>query len=180
VLATQNPIEEEGTYVLPHAQMDRFLLKEVVTYPSEADELVVLDRIESGTLGPDHEDTAPVASPADIVELQELAKRVYVDPAIKRYIVSLVAATRNVGGLLGPQAAAYVEIGASPRASIAFFQAARAVALLQGRSYVTPDDVRDLRHSVLRHRLHLSFEALAERVAPETLVDALVRAVPSP
>lgn len=180
VLATQNPIEEEGTYVLPHAQMDRFLLKEVVTYPDEADELTVLDRIESGTLGPDHADTEPVATPADVIELQELAKRVYVDPAIKRYIVALVHASRNIGAVLGPQAAAYVEFGASPRASIAFFQSARAVALLQGRSYVTPDDVRDLRHSVLRHRLHLSFEALAERVAPETIVDALVRAVPSP
>ena len=180
VLATQNPIEEEGTYVLPHAQMDRFLLKEVVTYPNEAEELVVLDRIESGTLGPDHAATEPVASPADVVELQELAKRVYVDPAIKRYIVSLVQASRAVGAVLGQQAAAYVELGASPRAAIAFFQASRAVALLQGRSYVVPDDVRDLRHGVLRHRLHLSFEALAERIEPETIIDALVQAVPSP
>jgi len=180
VLATQNPIEEEGTYLLPHAQMDRFLLKEVVTYPSDAEELVVLDRIEAGTLGPDHEATSPVASPEDVVTLQELAKRVYVDPAIKRYMVALVQASRDTPRLLGPQLGSYVEIGASPRASIAFLQAARATALLQGRNYVTPDDVRDLRHSVLRHRLHLSFEALAERVQPEVLVDALVRAVPSP
>ncbi|GGU45243.1 hypothetical MoxR-like ATPase [Nocardioides albus] len=180
VLATQNPIEEEGTYVLPHAQMDRFLLKEIVNYPSDAEELVVLERIEAGTLGPDHEVTRPVADPDDVIWLQELTKRVYVDPAIKRYIVALVQATRNASQLLGPETGSYVEIGASPRASIAFLQASRAAALLLGRSYVTPEDVRELRHSILRHRLHLSFEALAEKVQPEMLVDALVRAVPSP
>ena len=180
VLATQNPIEEEGTYVLPHAQMDRFLLKEIVTYPSEAEEMVVLERFESGAIGPAHVDGAPVASTADVVWLQDLVRRVYVDPAIKNYIVRLVQASRTVGTLLGPQLGAYVEVGASPRATLAFFQASRAAALLQGRNYVTPDDVRDLRHSVLRHRIHLSFEALAERVQPETIIDALVRTVPSP
>jgi MoxR-like ATPase len=180
VLATQNPIEEEGTYVLPHAQMDRFLLKEVVTYPSDVEELTVLDRIESGALGPDHVVGAAVAGPDDVTELQELTRRVYVDPAIKRYIVALVQASRQASEVLGPRLGGYVEVGASPRATIAFFQSARAAALLQGRTYVTPDDVRDLRHSVLRHRLHLSFEALAERVPPEMIVDALVRSVPSP
>jgi len=180
VLATQNPIEEEGTYVLPHAQMDRFLLKEVVTYPKDNEEMVVLERFEAGLIGPAHVDDAPVASPEDVVDLQLLVRRVYVDPAIKRYIVALVQSTRQVGQVLGQQMGAYVEVGASPRATLAFFQAARAAALLQGRSYVTPDDVRDLRHSVLRHRIHLSFEALAERVQPESIVDALVRTVPSP
>ncbi len=180
VLATQNPIEEEGTYVLPHAQMDRFLLKEIVDYPNESDELMVLDRIDDGTLGQHAVDVKPVITTRDVADLQALVRRVYVDPAIKRYVVSLIRATRNVGQLLGPEMAAYVEIGASPRGSIAFFQAARAMAVIQGRHYVIPEDVRELRHSVLRHRIHLSFEALADRVAPETVIDAVFRAVPTP
>ena len=180
VLATQNPIEEEGTYVLPHAQMDRFLLKEVVDYPEEADELMVLDRIGDGTLGQHAEQVAPVATITDVIDLQALVRRVYVDPAIRRYVVSLVRATRHVGQLLGSELGAYVEIGASPRGSIAFFQAARAMAVVQGRHYVIPEDVRELRHAVLRHRIHLSFEALADRVRPESIIDAVFRAVPTP
>ncbi|MBM7519070.1 AAA family ATPase [Nocardioides nitrophenolicus] len=180
VLATQNPIEEEGTYVLPHAQMDRFLLKEIVDYPSEDDELMVLERIDDGTLGQHMTDVTAVITPHQVAELQELVRRVYVDPAIRRYITSLVRATRDVTGLLGPELGNYVEIGASPRGSIAFFQAARAMAVVQGRHYVIPEDVRELRHSVLRHRLHLSFEALADRVRPETVIDAVFRAVPTP
>ncbi|KRB76849.1 AAA family ATPase [Nocardioides sp. Root190] len=180
VLATQNPIEEEGTYVLPHAQMDRFLLKEIVDYPGEDDELMVLERIDDGTLGQHMTGIDAVASTAEVAELQDLVRRVYVDPAIRRYVVSLVRATRNVGEVLGPELGNYVEIGASPRGSIAFFQAARAMAVVQGRHYVIPEDVRELRHSVLRHRIHLSFEALADRVRPETVIDAVFRAVPTP
>lgn len=180
VLATQNPIEEEGTYVLPHAQMDRFLLKEIVDYPTEDDELMVLERIDDGTLGQHMADVVAVAGTDDVVELQGLVRRVYVDPAIRRYITALVRATRNVTELLGPELGNYVEIGASPRGSIAFFQAARAMAVVQGRHYVIPEDVRELRHSVLRHRIHLSFEALADRVRPETVIDAVFRAVPTP
>ncbi len=180
VLATQNPIEEEGTYVLPHAQMDRFLLKEIVDYPSEADELMVLERIDDGTLGQHMSDVAPVISTQEVADLQDLVRRVYVDPAIRRYIASVVRATRDVTALLGPELGNYVEIGASPRGSIAFFQAARAIAVVQGRHYVIPEDVRELRHSVLRHRLHLSFEALADRVRPETIIDAIFRAIPTP
>jgi len=180
VLATQNPIEEEGTYVLPHAQMDRFLLKEVVDYPEESDELMVLDRIEDGTLGQHAEQVTPVAGLADVIELQAMVRRVYVDPAIRRYVVTLVRATRHVAQLLGPEMGAYVEIGASPRGSIAFFQAARAIAVVQGRHYVIPEDVRELRHAILRHRIHLSFEALADRVQPESIIDAVFRAVPTP
>lgn len=180
VLATQNPIEEEGTYILPHAQMDRFLLKEIVDYPSETDELMVLERIDDGTLGQHMTDIEPVVTTAEIADIQSLVRRVYVDPAIKRYVVSLIRATRNVGPLLGPELGNYVDIGASPRGSIAFFQAARAMAVVQGRHYVIPEDVRELRHSVLRHRIHLSFEALADRVQPETVIDAVFRAVPTP
>lgn len=180
VLATQNPIDEEGTYVLPHAQMDRFLLKEIVDYPTEDDELMVLERFDDGTLGQHMADVEPVATTTDVAELQELVRRVYVDPAIKRYVVSLIRATRSASTLLGPELGGYVEIGASPRGSIAFFQAARAMAVVQGRHYVIPEDVRELRHSVLRHRIHLSFEALADRVRPETVIDAVFRAVPTP
>lgn len=180
VLATQNPIEEEGTYVLPHAQMDRFLLKEIVDYPTEDDELMVLERIDDGTLGQHMTGVDAVATTAEVAELQGLVRRVYVDPAIRRYVVSLVRATRHVGQLLGPDLGNYVEIGASPRGSIAFFQAARAMAVVQGRHYVIPEDVRELRHSVLRHRIHLSFEALADRIRPEMVIDAVFRAVPTP
>ncbi len=180
VLATQNPIEEEGTYILPHAQMDRFLLKEIVDYPSEDDELMVLERIDDGTLGQHMTDIEPVVTTAEIARIQALVRRVYVDPAIKRYVVSLIRATRNIGQLLGPELGNYVDIGASPRGSIAFFQAARAMAVVQGRHYVIPEDVRELRHSVLRHRIHLSFEALADRIQPETVIDAVFRAVPTP
>ncbi|WP_183099904.1 AAA family ATPase [Nocardioides pelophilus] len=180
VLATQNPIEEEGTYLLPYAQMDRFLLKEVVDYPEEHDELMVLDRIGDDTLGQHADKLAPVASISDIVDLQALVRRVYVDPAIRRYVVALVRATRHVGQLLGPDLGAYVEFGASPRGSISFFQAARAMAVIQGRHYVIPEDIRELRHAVLRHRIHLTFEALADRVRPESVIDAVFRAVPTP
>jgi MoxR-like ATPase len=179
VLATQNPIEQEGTYVLPEAQMDRFLLKELLDYPTADEEMSVLDRVEDGTLS-----RAPAAigvvGPADILRLQSLSQRVYVDTAVKRYIVDLVHATRHARTTLGPELGAYVETGASPRGTIAFFHVARALAILGGRSFVVPEDVRELRHSVLRHRLHLTFEALADRVAPETLVDAVFQAVPTP
>jgi len=180
VLATQNPIEEEGTYVLPHAQMDRFLLKEVVDYPAEDDEITMLDRIEEGTLGQHSARVEPVVSLSDVRDLQALARRVYVDPEIKKYVVSVIRATRDVGRLVDRDLAAYVEIGASPRGTIAFFQAARAMAVLQGRHYVIPEDVRELRHAVLRHRIHLSFEALADRVQPETVIDAVFRAIRTP
>lgn len=180
VMATQNPIDEEGTYVLPHAQMDRFLLKEVITYPGEEDELQVLDRIATDTLGQHADDLAPVADLDRITEIQALVRRVYVDPAVRRYVVAIIRATRNIEQVLGPEMASYVEIGASPRGSIAFFQAARAMAVVQGRHYVIPEDVRELRHAVLRHRLHLTFEALADRVQPETVIDAVFRAVPTP
>jgi MoxR-like ATPase len=119
-------------------------------------------------------------APQDIRRLQSLAQRGYVDTAGKRYIVDLVHATRDARATLGPELGAYVETGASPRGTIAFFHVARALAILGGRSFVVPEDVRELRHSVLRHRLHLTFEALADRIAPETLIDAVVGAVPTP
>ena len=181
VLATQNPIEQEGTYVLPEAQMDRFLLKEVLDYPSADEEVSVLDRVGDGTLT--HTVTAGaggVVGPVAVQQLQQLAQRVYVDAAVKRYIVDLVHATRRASAVIGHELGDYVETGASPRGSIAFFSVARSLAVLRGRAYVVPEDVRELRHSVLRHRLHLTFEALADRVPPETIIDAVFDAVPTP
>ncbi|MEV7428675.1 MoxR family ATPase [Nocardioides sp. NPDC092400] len=180
VLATQNPIDEEGTYLLPHAQMDRFLLKEVVEYPRAADEVTVLDRIADGTLG---RSAAPVTAAidlADVAALHRTVGRVYVDRSVKQYIVDVVQATRDAVGTIGAGLGRYVEVGASPRATIAFFQVARAVAVLEGRDHVVPEDVRELRHSVLRHRLHLGYEALADDVRPEQVVDAVFAAVPTP
>ncbi|MBF4164007.1 AAA family ATPase [Nocardioides acrostichi] len=183
VLATQNPIDDEGTYVLPQAQMDRFLLKEVLDYPSPDDETAMLDRIGDGRLGGGGGHGALVSGviqPADVLALQELTSRVYVDASVKRYIVELVAATRDAEKVVGPEIGAYVETGASPRGSIAFFAVARALAVLAGRDHVIPEDVRELRHSVLRHRIRLTFDALADRVQPETVIDAVFAASPTP
>jgi len=179
VLATQNPIEEEGTYVLPRAQMDRFLLKEVIDYLEADHEFEVLNRFDDGSLGKGTDVTA-VVGPEIVRHLQKLTQRVYVDPSIKRYIVALVGTTRRTSTSLPAELRGYVEMGASPRGTIAFFQAARALALLSGRNHVLPEDVRELRHGVLRHRIHLTFEALAERVRAEEIIDAVFKAVPSP
>ena len=178
VLATQNPIEQEGTYVLPEAQLDRFLLKEVLDYPSVDEELVVLDRVDDGTLTTDPE-LVGVVDRTDVLALQEVTRRVYVDLAVKRYIVDLVDTTRHAAARLG-ELGGYVETGSSPRGTIAFFRVAQALAVLGGRGYVVPDDVHELRYAVLRHRLHLTFEALADGIAPETIIDAVFAAVPTP
>jgi MoxR-like ATPase len=180
VLATQNPLDDEGTYVLPRAQMDRFLLKEVVDYPTAENEMAVLDRIADGTLSRGGTPVEPVVALSDLLLLQEATSAVHVDQRLRRYIVDLVRATREPASLKGDRMADYVEVGASPRATIAFFDVARALAVLHGRSYATPDDVHELAHSVLRHRVHLSFEAQADRVSVETVIDAALSTVPTP
>ncbi|QXT63606.1 AAA family ATPase [Tessaracoccus palaemonis] len=177
VLATQNPIEEEGTYVLPQAQLDRFLLKEIIDYPTADEEFEVLTRLETGAF----DDQAPPAcSTADLLRLQQLVRRVSVADPIKRYIVELVSVTRSPDDHLPGDRARCIEYGSSPRGAIAFLQAARASALLDGRDHAVPDDVFAMRYPVLRHRLILSFEALAERIRPEGLIDDLFAAVPTP
>lgn len=179
VLATQNPIEQEGTYELPEAQMDRFMLKEVVVYPSAQDEIEMLNRIEAGVFE-HHIEEGQAISLEDVVMVQDLVKKVYVDKSIKQYIVSLVAATRNPGAIISPDLAKYVEYGASPRASIVFMQVGRVLALLNGRDYVTPDDVKLLRYSILRHRIILNFEAIADDVHQEAIIDAIFAAILTP
>jgi MoxR-like ATPase len=178
VLATQNPIEQEGTYNLPEAQLDRFLLKEILDYPDFAEELEIIDRVDSGVYTePSKEPTATIN---DVLFLQEALGKVYLDDSIKNYIVSAVYVTRNPEKYLTAELASYIEYGASPRASIAFSRAARAVALIDGRDHVIPDDVKQLRHVVLRHRLILGFEAIADDVRPESIIDAVFASIPAP
>ncbi len=179
VIATQNPIEQEGTYELPEAQMDRFLLKEIVEYPSPAEEFEILGRIDSGVLDPDRHVESAV-SLDDVRLLQDVASRIYVDPSIRNYIVSLSYVTRNPAPYIGEERARYIKYGASPRASIAFLQASRALALLNGRAHVLPEDIRTLRHLVLRHRVLLTFEADAEGIRSEEIIDQIFAAVPTP
>ncbi|MBC7723635.1 MAG: MoxR family ATPase [Burkholderiaceae bacterium] len=178
VLATQNPIEQEGTYHLPEAQLDRFLLKEVLDYPTFAEEVEILDRIDTGVF--DAPSAAPTVRIEDVLFLQNVVKRVYLDPAITNYIVSAVYVTRHAAQYISPELAGCIEFGASPRASIAFGTAARAIALLDGRDHVVPDDVKALRHGVLRHRIILNFDAIAQDVKPEEIIDAIFASVQSP
>lgn len=170
VLATQNPIEQEGTYPLPEAQMDRFMLKVVVGYPSEREERLILDRMS--TTKPNFELSSKV-TPEDILRLQDLVNEVYVDEQIKDYVIRLVLSTR-VGERLAPELRRLVRAGASPRATINLTLAARAHALLQGQAHVTPDDVKAIAFDVLRHRILLTYEAEADEVTTDSLVDKIL------
>lgn len=176
VIATQNPIESEGTYVLSEAQLDRFLLKETLTYPGPAEEMEILNRVEADVFT----DNAAVASIEDVLYLQSLCKRVYIDPAIKKYIVDIVQASRNTDKFMDPKLSQYVAMGASTRAAIAFMETAKAVALINGRRYCVPDDVKALRYSVLRHRIMLTFAAVADDVKIENIINAIIGAVKTP
>ncbi len=178
VLATQNPIEHEGTYELPESQLDRFLLKAVLTYPAALEEVEILDRVER------HSITRPLGAELrveldDLRRAQRAIETVYVDPAVKHYAVAVVQATRPPSEALG-ELGRFLTAGASPRASIAFAQVARVLAVLAGRSYATPDDVRRLRYEVLRHRVLLNYEGLADGIRPEQIIDAVFEAVPTP
>lgn len=179
VLATQNPIEQEGTYQLPEAQLDRFLLKEVLDYPEFAEEIDIIHRIESGVYD-EGVQLADTVSLDDILFLQQAAKHVFVDASITNYLVSAVYVTRHASEYLPAELAAGIEYGASPRASIAFSAAARASALLDGRDHVIPEDVKALGHVILRHRIILNFEAIADGITPEVIIDAVFDSVKAP
>lgn len=178
VMATQNPIEEEGTYVLPEAQMDRFLMKTVISYPEPADELEVLELVDQGVF--DEELEGQPLTLAELEELQSLTSRVYVHPAIKTYIVDLVNTTRGAGPNPLEGWNKYVRMGASPRGGIALMKVAQANALLAGRNYVIPADVKEMRYSVLQHRLVLTWDAMADGVSIPGLIDAVFEVVPVP
>lgn len=177
VLATQNPLEQEGTYALPEAQIDRFLFKVVVGYPDSEVETKILDLISAGQT--ETESVQPQLSLAELQYVQNVSRKVYVDERIKRYIVSLVQGTRDIGSYL-PGRKKYIELGASPRASISFFEGSRALACIQGAKYVSPQLVKDLAFDVLRHRIILSYEADIERVSAEELIQDLLNKVPVP
>ena len=176
VIATQNPIEQEGTYPLAEAQMDRFLLKEKLDYPTVDEELEILNRMESGILYKSEQ----ILTLKDVSFLQELSKKVYIDSSIKRYITEIVSATRKPADFISKDLAKYVSMGASTRATIAFMDAAKAVALIRGRSYVIPDDIKSLRYNVLRHRIALNYSAVADEVEVETIIDAIIGAIKTP
>lgn len=178
VMATQNPIEEEGTYVLPEAQMDRFLLKEVITYPTPVEELEVLTRIDSGQMS-SQASVAPIALD-DVRTLQEARRRVFVHDTLKAYIVDIVNTTRGAGPNPLPGWNKHVRVGASPRGGIALMQIAQALALMAGRNHVMPDDIKEMRYGILRHRIIRTFDALADNVSIEGLIDAVFNAVPVP
>ncbi len=176
VIATQNPIEQEGTYVLSEAQLDRFLLKEKLYYPNAEQEVEILNRIEADVFS----NIENVASIEDIEYLQKLCRKVYIDPSIKKYIVDIVQATRMTEKILPPELSQYVAMGASTRAAIAFMEVAKAVAVINGRAYCTPDDVKAFRYSILRHRIMLNFAAVADEVKEETIIDAIINSVIAP
>jgi MoxR-like ATPase len=175
VMATQNPIETEGTYPLPEAQVDRFMMKVLVGYPSEEEEFVIVERVTGPAI-----DVSPVATTEELAALQAECRKVYVDPALVQYAVKIVAATRKPAAFGLPDLGRYISFGASPRATISMIEGARALALLRGRSYVLPADVLDLVADVLRHRLVLSYEALSENLSPDQLIAKLLRAIPAP
>lgn len=176
VIATQNPVEQEGTYLLSEAQLDRFLLKVKLSYPNAESELEILNRLEANIFSAGH----AVADLEDIRFLQNLSERVYMDTSIKQYIISIVQASRMTDKLLPPALSQYVSMGASTRAAISFMTTAKAVALSNGRNYCIPDDVKSMRYSVLRHRIMLNFAAMADDVPVETIIDAIIGAVKTP
>ncbi|GIK58285.1 MAG: MoxR family ATPase [Chloroflexi bacterium] len=175
VLATQNPIESEGTYPLPEAQVDRFMLKVLVGYPTPTEEFVIVERM-TGAL----QAIQRVIDTEQLLALQQEADGVYVDPALMEYAVKLVTATRQPQVVGQADLKPFITYGASPRASINLILAARALAFVRGRPYALPQDVRDLALDVMRHRLVLSYEALADNVTPDELITRLVNAVPIP
>jgi MoxR-like ATPase len=176
VMATQNPIEQEGTYPLPEAQIDRFMLMIKVGYPSREDERKIMDRMTQAE--PSHAD--PVVTPGELLEAAKIVKQVYVDEKVKEYIVDIVFATREPAKHGLKDLAPLVEFGASPRASIALNLAARAHAFLRHRGYVTPEDVKAIGPDVLRHRLVLTYEADAEEVTSEQIVKRVFDVVEVP
>lgn len=176
VMATQNPIEQEGTYPLPEAQVDRFMLKVKITYPEADEERKVLDMSLNGSA----QTVKPVVQPTDVAAMQEVVKMIYIDDQVKQYILNLVRSTRDPAAFGMKTLKPLIEYGASPRASIFLGLGARAMAFLAGRGYVTPQDVKDIAYDVLRHRVILTYEAEAEQMASEDVIKTILTTVPVP
>jgi MoxR-like ATPase len=175
VLATQNPIESEGTYPLPEAQLDRFILKLKINYPTPAEELQILRRMGIETEIP----VKRTLSPMILRDLRKTAEKIKIDERIEEYIIALTAATREEDKIAVPYAK-YIEFGASPRASIYLYRCAKIQALFEGRSYVIPDDVKTVVHDVMRHRIVLSYEAESEELITDDVIDRILKIVPVP
>lgn len=175
VMATQNPIETEGTYPLPEAQVDRFMMKVLVGYPSEEEEVVIVNRVTGPRIG-----VSAIATPEHLAGLQEECRRVYVDPSLVQYAVRVVAATRKPANYGLEEIGRYIAFGASPRATIGLVEGARALAFLRGRNYAVPEDVIDLVPDVLRHRLSLSYEAMSDGATADQLITRILQALPVP
>ena len=176
VLATQNPIEQEGTYPLPEAQVDRFMLKVKVDYPTSSEELAILRRMTYGDIKP----IEPVISSPQIVRLRSIVREIYIDEKIEHYIVRLISATRKPQEYELEDLVDLIEFGASPRATIFLAMAAKAHAFLRHRGYVTPEDVHAIGKDVLRHRIIVSYEAEAEEISSEEIVQTIFENVEIP
>ncbi|MBI2860836.1 MAG: MoxR family ATPase [Chloroflexi bacterium] len=175
VMATQNPIETEGTYPLPEAQVDRFMMKVLVDYPSEPEEFVIVERM-TGALMP----VKAVVNTEQLASLRREAEKVYVDPSLIQYAVRLATATREPAKLGIPDIGKYIMYGASPRASINMIITARALAFVRGRSYIVPQDVIDMAADVMRHRLVLSYEAISDGVTGDDILRRILESIPAP
>ncbi len=176
VIATQNPIEQEGTYLLAEAQLDRFLIKEKVNYPTIDEEVEIMSRIENNVFN----EFNAILKLKDLEFLQELTDKVYIDESIKKYIAEIIYATRNPQKYINNNLVEYIDLGSSTRGAIAFLKASKALALINGRTHVIPEDIKWLRYSVLRHRISLNFAALADNITVENIIDAIFEAVPTP
>jgi len=175
VMATQNPIETEGVYPLPEAQVDRFMMKVIVDYPGETDEFVIVERM-TGALSP----VKAVIATGQLIDLRRETEKVYVDPSLIQYAVRLVTATRNPEKFGIADLARYIMYGASPRASINLIITGRALAFIRGRSYVLPQDVQDMALDVMRHRLVVSYEALSEGITSDSILQRILASIPAP
>ena len=175
VMATQNPIETEGTYPLPEAQVDRFMMKVLVDYPTEEEEFVIAQRVTGPAAS-----VSAVASMGQLAELQQECRKVYVDPSLMQYAVKLVSATRRPDRYGMAEMTKYLSYGASPRATIGLIEGARALAFMRGRSYALPEDMTGLVGDVLRHRLVLSYEALADGLNADEIIQRVMKRIPVP
>jgi MoxR-like ATPase len=175
VMATQNPIETEGTYPLPEAQVDRFMMKVVIDYPSETDEFVIVERM-TGTLTP----VKAVINTKQLIDLRHAVEKVYVDPSLIQYSVRLAAATRQGQNSPKSDVEKYIMYGASPRASINLIITGRALAFVRGRSYIVPQDIIDMMFDVMRHRLVLSYEAMSDGVTSDMILRRILETIPVP
>ena len=182
VIATQNPVEEEGTYNLPEAQMDRFMMKTVMTYPSAEQEVAMLSMLGRQASDSVQFETqeAHAISLSDVSYLRSTARRVHVSEEIKKYVVDIVSTSRGSGNHPIKGLSSLVRLGASPRASISLIRIAQAQALINGRDYVIPEDVKSHAHSVLRHRILMTFEALADGITSDQVIDTIISTIPVP